>query len=85
MYKLIKSLVFILAVTSVAFSASIGMIDGHIVTGKDKREHAAICNAVIAVNCLKKQRASNYISEHEYNIRVKTILRTLIMRGLTVK
>ena len=84
MFKLIKSLVFVVAVSSVAFSASLGVIDGHRVTGTGQREHAALCNAVIAVKCLKKQRASNYLNAEEYEIRVKAILASLRAKGLNV-
>lgn len=87
MYKLknlIKSLLFIFAVTSIAFSASIGMIDGYRVTGTGQREHAALCNAVIAVRMLKRQRACNYLTEKEYCIRVKSIIRSLELKGLKV-
>ena len=84
MYRSIKSLVFIVAISSVAFSASVGMIDGHRVTGTGQREHAALCNAVIAVKCLKRQRACNYLNAKEYVIRVKNILASLRAKGLNV-
>jgi len=84
MYKLIKSLLFIVAVSSVTFSASLGMIDGHRITGTGQREHAALCNAVIAVKMLKRQRACNYLTCEQYEIRVRAILSSLRMKGLKV-
>ena len=84
MTKLIKMVIFVVAVSSIAFSASIGMIDGHRITGTDKRQHAALCNAVIAVRCLKRQRADNYLSWENYTIRVKNILTSLRSKGLRV-
>ena len=83
--KLIKSLLFIFAVSSVTFSASYGMIDGHRITGKGKAEYNYLCNAVIAVNYLKSRRACQYISNDEYAIKVKIILASLKAKGLIVR
>lgn len=85
MFKFLKSLIFIVAITSAAAAHSFGIIDGYRVTGDNKRQHAAICNAVIAVNVLKRQRADRYIDTQEYIIRVRTILKGLQLRGIRVK
>ncbi len=80
-----KTIIFIVAVTSSVFSASFGLIDGRKVLGSDKRQYSAICNAVIAVRMLKRQKADRFITSEQYVIRVESVLKSLQIKGVTVK
>lgn len=85
MSNLIKSLVFVLAVTSVSFSAAFGVIDGKKVFGTGKGHFNAINTAVTRVKGLKEMRAKHYITAYEYSVRVKNIIRTLRLKGLNIQ
>ena len=85
MNKLIKLSCFILAITSIAITASIGNIDGNIITGNGKAEYQLLSNAVNTVNRLKTQKASRHITEKEYSFKVNNILAMLRNKGLNIR
>jgi len=80
-----KSIIFAFALISTTYSFAIGKIDGHVVTGSTKQDYYRINNAVIAVRVLKRQRADKLLSDTQYIIRVRNILKTLQVKGITVK
>lgn len=80
-----KSLIFVVALASLTLATSQAAIDGHRLTGTTRGDHAAICNAVIACNVLKRQRADRYINNEQYEIRIKAILKRLQAKGIRVR
>ena len=80
-----KSLIFVAVLASLTLATSQAAIDDHILTGTTRGDHAAICNAVIASNILKRQRADRYINNDQYKIRVQAILKRLQSRGIRVR
>lgn len=82
MYKI---LIFGVALAAVTLATSQAAIDNYRLTGTTRRDHAAICNAVIASNVLKRLRADRYINNEQYEIRVRAILKRLQSRGIRVK
>ena len=84
-----KSLIFVAVLASLTLATSQATsqaaIDDHILTGTTRGDHAAICNAVIASNILKRQRADRYINNDQYKIRVQAILKRLQSRGIRVR
>lgn len=80
-----KSILITIALAVVLTAATVGSIDGRKLSGTGHREHAAICNAVIASNTLKRQRADRFIDSEQYEIRIRAILKRLQKNGIRVR
>ncbi len=83
--KYLKSLILGSVFVSTIFAGSYCRIAGYEVIASDLRQHAAICNTVLAVNVLKRQKADRFINDTEYLIRVNELIASLKRKGVTVK
>ena len=83
--KTIKSIIIAAVLSTSIVANSYTVIEGWKVSGSTRKEHAIICNAVIAVNTLKRQRADKFIDQETYVIRINRLLATLAKKGIQVK